>query len=197
MKFIRSIIPTLIVASALILAGCGSKNTTSTGTYTSSGIWSASGTSNISTIMSAVISQTDAQRPCTTGARLTTVHFPLSVYSNNTLVANQASATSYPSGTVYSFYIGISNFGDVMVVSKLGTSSFVASLSMCPYSTSLTSSRPLQALHTPYGVVIGDTTTSNMGTILAAKNTSLLLGASGNYSQVWFGPTTFYPVTIK
>ncbi len=161
-------------------------------------MWSGTtvGSGDLQNIMNQVISQTNAQRPCQQGTRLPTVHFKANVYNTNTLVAQNSQAISYPSGQVYEFYIGLSNFGDAMVVSK-HDAGYVISLAMCPYGTSLTTSRPIQAFTSPYGIILGSTTTSKMGTILAAKETAVLLSQSGYYSQMWFGPTTFFPVTIK
>lgn len=199
MKLIRSIFTTVAVLSTLLAVGCGAKNSTSSsGSYSNSGMWSGStvGSGDLQNIMNQVISQTNAQRPCQQGTRLPTVHFPAKVYNTNTLVAQESSAVSYPSGQVYEFYIGLSNFGDAMVVSK-HDAGFVVSLSMCPYGNSLTTSRPIKAFTSPYGIILGSTTTSKMGTILAAKNTSLLITGTNYLSDTYFGPTTFFPVTIK
>ncbi len=198
MKLIRSIFTTVAVLSTLMLIGCGSKNSTSSGSYSSTGMWSGTsvGSGDLQNIMNQVISQTNSQRPCQQGTRLPTVHFKANVYNTNTLVAQNSQAITYPSGQVYEFYIGLSNFGDAMVVSK-HDAGYVISLAMCPYGNSLTTSRPITAFTSPYGIVLGNTTTSKMGTILAAKETAVLLSASGAYQSMWFGPTTFFPVTIK
>ncbi len=188
----------VLLLAASLLASCGSENKTTQGTFTSGGTWSGSNgtvtSGSISSIISNIKSQTDSFRPCN-GARLPDVHFAASVHSTNTLVSNQQSAISYPSSNVLQFYIGLSNFGDIMIVSKTNSGYYVT-LSMCPYGSSLTTSRPIKAFHTPSGITLGDTTSSGMGTILAAKNTSVLLSSSSYYSESWFGPTTFFPVNV-
>lgn len=190
----------VLLLAASLLASCGSENKTTQGSYSSGGSWTGSNGQvtggTISSIISNIKSQTDSFRPCQGGSRLPDVHFPASVYSTNTLVSNQQSTISYPSSNVLQFYIGLSNFGDIMIVSKT-SSGYYVTLSMCPYGSSLTTNRPIKAFHTPNGITLGDTTSSGMGTILAAKNTSVLLSSSSYYAESWFGPTTFFPVNVK
>ncbi len=151
---------------------------------------------SINTIVAAFNQKVDGLKACSYGNdRLSTVHFPLSLYSTNALVANQSPAVSTFSGIIDKVYLGVSNFGDTVVVSKVG-SKYYASVSMCPYGGSLISTREIKAFHTPQGITLAESD-SAISSILALKNSSLLIGNDGLQAESWFGPTTFYPVNIK
>lgn len=152
--------------------------------------------SKLSEVIQEVNTKANSVSPCLQGERLSVVHFEAKIYNSTTLVAQQSFAISEPSTEPSAYFIGMSSFGDTLVVSK-HQNRYVLSFSFCPYGTSLTPDRRIKAINTPYGIGLVDNGDDKFSTILSAKGIGALISSIGYYQESWFGPTTFFPVSFK
>jgi hypothetical protein len=202
----------LLLVSAFLLASCGQSNQVNTSGVVSTNPAVTTGvpgtinpaTQSVSAIVASIESQTGQ---CSSGARIRSYFQADSVVSVNTITGQFQAMTTPASGAVSDYYVGVSTFNDLMVVTKMSGGSYAITLSMCPFGSTYTAARPAQQLGALSGqypyynptqaqITLMDSTTSEVGEVYAL-NTALFLPQSQYLNETWFGPTTFFPAQLN
>lgn len=129
--------------------------------------------------------------------------------SNRTNITGPFQSGSVPGGSAQKIYVGVSQFNDIMMVSKVVNGSQVVgyniTLSMCPYvgqdqTPYYHDSRPISAFHAPRGIILDEDNHCGIGSVDAAIDTRIVAAAHSYTQQSGFTitlpefapPTTFY-----
>jgi hypothetical protein len=198
--YTRSIINTLI-ASALIMSGCGKKNTVNT-TNGSSNPLLATSQSYGGTYLGL-----KSKMGCLAGRyRLTNdVTFSLNGVGNfsQSQIYGAFSQGAIASGTVTEMYIGMSAWRDLIFVSKVvngGTVGYNVTLSFCSMPNNpttlpgiISNERPLTNFRAPYGIILNSNTNCGYGLVAMASNTAVDSNVIANnpYTLPFTAITTF------
>ena len=162
----------LIIGSIfLALISCSSDDSTSS----SSGGGSTSYTTysgSAADIFYSMKSQVESRISC--GSRLD-VHFEGQAVSSTTIMVYNTAPIGLPSSEVTTFNIGENSLGDIMVVCQLVDGRFIVSISLCPYTSIISSSSTATSFYTPSGIVRSFPTSSTMGTLITPTATQLTI----------------------
>lgn len=107
-------------------------------------------------------------------------------------------------GNVSGLYVGVSTFGDVMLVSKIGSGSQVqgysVTLSMCTFSPLVMEGRALSNFQAPSGIILGSDNYCGFGAVDAAMNTLMIaqpFQTQGQYGPINFNAANVYTTFYK
>lgn len=217
---------TSIFILAAVASSCGDKENKvgpNTGVNTNTSGWSNNGPltgtqyvnpGNLDGNQVSTFQQIKSSLNCQMGPRLTQdVTFATTGFnaqsSNRTNITGTFQPGAVSGGSAQKIYVGVSQFNDIMMVSKVVNGSQVVgynvTLSMCPYvgqdnTPYYHDSRPISAFHAPQGIILDEDNHCGIGSVDAAINTRIVAAAHSYTQPTGFSitlpefapPTTFY-----
>jgi len=159
----------LAISLALTVA-CGKKNRVNTSSLPTTGT-TVMGMPNIPAAQATQIQQIIAQSPCSTGARLPELQFSSqgAMNNGNTSLVSGPFNQGFIGGPVSATFLGMSNFKDVMIVTKIANGTQVLgyniTISFCQFSPLLIPGRPLSGFSAPMGIVLDQDTNCGIGSV--------------------------------